>query len=177
METLNERYFQWLCKTVKSAEYKNYSALLRFLFDKEFTYILPEDERRAIDGCRLRNHFLQSIGYSYAMPVELNGPCSVLEMMTSLALRCENDVTGISYSEKDNRPGQFFWFMITNLGLWIFTDAHFKRQEVDSITNRFLNREYESDGTGGLFVIRNHGDLRKVEIWYQAMWYLADKYK
>ena len=176
METLRERYFRWLCETIRSAEYENYSALLRFLYERPFTYILPEDERRAINGAGLRNQFLCSIGYSYAFPGELNVPCSVLEMLVDLAVRCENGVVGLSYSEEDNRPGRFFWFMITNLGLWVFTDSYFDQEAVEKIIKRFLYREYEPDGTGGLFIVSNHGDLRKASIWYQAMWYISNKY-
>ena len=37
----------------------------------------------------------------------------------------------------------------------------------------FLNREYEPNGKGGLFFIRNcKEDLRNVEIWAQLCWYL-----
>ena len=42
-------------------------------------------------------------------------------------------------------------------------------------SSTFLNRQYEADGRGGLFIVRNSRfDLRTVEIWYQAMWYLDE---
>lgn len=72
-----------------------------------------------------------------------------------------------------DRTGQWFWGMIKNLGLGSMTDARFDEEYVESVIERFLNREYEPDGRGGLFRIRNcTEDLRNVEIWYQMCWYL-----
>ena len=63
--------------------------------------------------------------------------------------------------------------MIVNLGLGSMTDNRYEAYVVDDILDRFLDREYEPDGKGGLFTIRGcKHDLRKVEIWYQTCWYL-----
>ena len=44
-----------------------------------------------------------------------------------------------------------------------------------AILERFLRREYEPDGRGGLFTIKSgRHDMRKIEIWYQMMWYLDE---
>lgn len=43
---------------------------------------------------------------------------------------------------------------------------------VDFVITRFLNREYETNGKGGLFTVDKQRDMRKVEIWCQLMWYL-----
>ena len=41
------------------------------------------------------------------------------------------------------------------------------------VIRRFLNRDYERDGKGGLFTIEHcRYDMRDIEIWYQANWYL-----
>ena len=49
----------------------------------------------------------------------------------------------------------------------------FDKQYVTKVIGRFLNREYEPNGKGGLFIINNcNDDLRDVEIWYQLCWYL-----
>ena len=72
-----------------------------------------------------------------------------------------------------NRTGQWFWEMITNLGLGSMTDNHYDRDYVDKVIDRFLNRKYERDGRGGLFTVRNcDKDLRKVEIFFQLCYYL-----
>ena len=101
----------------------------------------------------------------------LYGPCSVLEMMLGLAIRCEEDY--MDNPVKGNRTGQWFWGMVVNLGLGAMDDSKFDKVFVEDAVRRFLNREYEPDGTGGLFKIRNcDRDLRYVEIWWQLCWYL-----
>ena len=53
------------------------------------------------------------------------------------------------------------------------TDDEYDKQVANKIINRFLNRDYGKDGRGGLFTIEGaKRDLRYVEIWSQAMWYL-----
>ena len=53
-------------------------------------------------------------------------------------------------------------------------DLLFDAEFVDDVIARFLNREYEPDGKGGLFTIKNcNHDLRTVEIWRQLSWYLG----
>ena len=63
--------------------------------------------------------------------------------------------------------------MIASLGLNGMSDNHYDEKYVNDVINRFLDREYEPNGKGGLFTIRNcEHDLRDVEIWYQLCWYL-----
>ena len=53
------------------------------------------------------------------------------------------------------------------------TDMNFDPDYVDDIVQRFLNRDFEPDGHGSLFVVRRcKFDLRKVEIWVAMLWYL-----
>ena len=92
-------------------------------------------------------------------------------MMLALAIRCEETI--MDDPKVGNRTKQWFWGMVTNLGLGSMTDDRFDRRFVDDVVERFLDRRYEPDGTGGLFTVRNcRYDLRKVEIWYQVCWYL-----
>ena len=52
-------------------------------------------------------------------------------------------------------------------------DSRFEKRFVDEKIERFLKREYKSNGDGGLFTVKKcKCDLRKVEIWYQMCWYL-----
>ena len=63
--------------------------------------------------------------------------------------------------------------MINNLGLGDMIDSRFDEFYVEETIDIFLNREYQSNGKGGLFTIKNCDyDLREVEIWYQLCWYL-----
>lgn len=76
-------------------------------------------------------------------------------------------------TQMGDRAGQWFWGMVHSLGLSPMIDPKFDRQFVDDVITRFLNREYEPDGNGGLFTIRHCAhDLRTVEIWWQLSWYL-----
>ena len=53
------------------------------------------------------------------------------------------------------------------------SDARFDRDRVEYVIAKFLNRDYEADGRGGLFRIRNcKYDLRNVEIWTQMLYFL-----
>ena len=101
-----------------------------------------------------------------------NRPCSVLEMMVALAIKIEEQI--MDDPDIGNRTGLWFWKMIENLGLKNMRDAVIDTDYVEKIIFRFLDRNYQRDGSGGLFIVHGHGDLRNVEIWYQMLWYLND---
>lgn len=175
-EIINE-YFEWLCEVVckrKGIKRASYKKLLVYLHDTEFIYTIPDDRNRAEDGADLRHRFVMTVGYmnmyKQAMDI-LDGPCSILEMMVALAIHCEENI--MDDPNMGDRTGQWFWNMVISLGLGPFVDAKFDRRLVDDIINRFLDREYEPDGRGGLFTIRHcTRDLRTVAIWHQLCWYL-----
>ena len=163
-------YEQWLCDIVcKDLFSKNisYDLLLSYLSHREFTVIIPKDLNRAKDGIDLRLRY-QTITGEYPNPDE---PCSVLEMMVALAIRCEESI--MDNPAYGDRTAQWFWSMIKNLGLYSMTNNRFNIVYVSAVIDRFLDRAYEPDGEGGLFKIPNcKYDLRDVEIWYQLCWYL-----
>jgi hypothetical protein len=133
------------------------------------------DENRAGDGRDLRYRFAYEMGYATADIRAFldDGPCSVLEMMTALAARCEEHIMGDP--DIGNRISRWFWAMIQNLGLSSMDDEHFDEGFTDRTLARFLAREYGSDGEGGLFMVKNAGkDMRGIEIWYQMMMYLNE---
>lgn len=169
---INE-YFEWLYDIVCSGRYSkniSYRKLLSYLHSITFSYSIPNDENRAKDGISLRYRYSLLQGYS-DVPKCLDGPCSILEMIVALAIRCEENI--MDDPKVGNRTGQWFWGMINNLGLGFATNEKFDRHLVDEIVDRFLNREYDPDGKGGLFRIKHcKRDLRTVEIWYQLCWYL-----
>ena len=173
-EECNDLYFKWLYGLVyKDTRILSYHKLLRYLFDREFTYLLPMDGNRYEDGINLRYSFgdeEQIDPRIIASLIDIN-PCSVLEMMIALAIRCEEHI--MDDPDYGNRTGQWFWNMINNLGLGNMNDRRFDYRVVKNIIDIFLNREYSRDGEGGLFVIHDSQyDLRNVDIWYQMMWYL-----
>lgn len=165
---INNEYFEWMYDLVgglNGSRVTSYRRLLMTLHATEFVYSIRMDENRAEDGVDLRRRF------SILNADILDGPCSILEMMIALAIRCEESI--MDDTSKGDRTGQWFWGMINNLGLSGMTDANFDRKYVKFCISRFLDRNYDPDGRGGLFRIRNCDiDLRNVEIWHQLCWYL-----
>ena len=173
---LRRAYFKWLSRIVCGRRYSkgvSYQKLLKHLYNTEFRYLLPRDEDRAKDGVDLRYRFAEEQGYNddWVMDI-LHEPCSVLELMVSLAIDCEEGI--MDDSEVGDRTGQWFWGMVVNLGLGSMIDSRYDADVADDILDRFMDRQYAPDGRGGLFTIRGcKHDLRDVEIWYQTCWYLG----
>lgn len=172
-DEVTNRYFDWLCDLVsghRRPPASSYDKLLMHLHTIEFRYLLPMDRNRAMDGMDMRWRFACDNGWRH-VPDCLDGPCSVLEMMVALAVHCEEDI--MDNPMIGNRTGQWFWDMVVNLGLGGMTDIRFDVAFVDDVIERFLNREYEPDGRGGLFTVRHcNRDLRHMEIQHQQYWYL-----
>lgn len=175
---LHKEYFEWMYQLVCNEKYTkrlSYRKLLTHLHDMDFTYIIGMDGNRAEDGIDLRYRFgyeRQHNGPMIATYLD-DRPCSVLEMLTALAIRCEEHI--MDDPDIGDRTGQWFWSMISNLGLSSLNDASFDSIFLNQVITRFLNREYERNGEGGLFTVNNSKyDLRTVEIWYQMCWYLDD---
>ena len=168
------QYFLWLCSIVLDMnEPVTYNELMIYLYEKPFRYILKKDLNRAKDGEDLRLEFVHPVEGRQAHYLEK--PCSMLEMLVALAVRCEKTI--MADPRYGDRTKQWFWGMVKNLGLSSMNDTRFDYDKVDGIVERFLNRKYEPDGTGGLFHIRDcDKDLRKVEIWNQLCWYLDYRY-
>lgn len=137
----------------------------------DFRWSVRGDKNRASDGLDLRADYYDVSG-DYA---DKDGPCSILEMMIALAKRCENEL--MYDPEKGDRTELWFWIMIDNLGLENMDDYAYDEEYCDFVLNRFLDREYESDGYNGPFFI--HGfdkDMRKLELWYQLNFYLENNF-
>lgn len=171
---VEDRYFEWLYDVACGNRYSrntSFRKLLMQLHGTEFTYSMVRDGNRAEDGMDLRYRFAYECKDIVDAERYLSGPCSVLEMMVALSKRTEETI--MDDPRVGDRTGQWFWGMIANLGLGSMTDDNYDRRYVEDVVTRFLRREYEPDGRGGLFTIRNRNkDLRHVEIWYQLCWYL-----
>lgn len=168
---VREQYFNWMYDMVFTKRAPLYIRLLRYLNSQEFTYNIRLDGNRADDGLYLRYRFKQE-NHLRAVDVDryLTGKCSVLEMMVALCLRIEEDI--MDDPVKGNRIHKWFHVMLKSLGLLDMDDAYFDERYTDKVITRFLNREYEPNGAGGLFRIKDCPyDLRSVEIWYQMCWY------
>lgn len=174
---LNNLYFEWMyqfvCDDLPYSKKQSYRKLLFRLHDIEFDYSIPMDGNRAEDGINLRYRFGDEKSIHQAMIASYldDKPCSVLEMLIALAIRCEEHI--MDDPDIGNRTGQWFGGMIDNLGLGSMYDENFDRDYVDEKIGIFLNRDYERNGKGGLFTVKHcKYDLRTVEIWYQMCWYL-----
>lgn len=167
-------YFDWLYKTAckdRFSEEISYRKLFMALHNKVFRYSILNDGNRAEDGIDLRRRFAYEYEIMDDADEYLTEPCSVLEMILALSIRCEENI--MDDPNFGDRTSQWFWGMISNLGLGSMTDDNFNKKFVNDILECFLDRNYEPDGKGGLFRIRNClYDLRTVEIWVQLCWYL-----
>jgi len=173
---VENEYFEWLYNYVckyKANSSISYRKLFALLHDTEFIFSIPNDVNRAIDGIDLRYRFFLELEEREGGPVPhcIDGPCSVLEMIIALAIRCEETI--MDDPRFGDRTTQWFWRMMSNLGLNLMTDDIFDRDLVKEKIDIFLNRQYEPNGKGGLFYIHDcTEDLRNVEIWAQLCWYL-----
>lgn len=166
-------YFEWLWNFTKCRGHSQNRKIITLLHNIEFRYSIPMDANREEDGIDLRYRFITEVGipknyqevYGY-----LDGPCSVLEMMIALAIRCEESI--MDDPDIGDRTSEWFWLMMKNLGLDYMSDRKFDRGIAEEKISIFLDRKYKRNGEGGLFVVNGRRDLRKVEIWYQMCWYL-----
>jgi hypothetical protein len=175
-DELIDQYFDWMYQLVVDDRYSNksYRKLFVRLYDTEFTYTIPMDGNRAEDGIDLRYRFGREQLYSDAMVASCldDRPCSILEMMIALAIRCEEHI--MDDPDAGDRTGQWFWSMLVSLGLGSMDDRKFDRYFVDQTLERFLERGYGRNGEGGLFTVDNGRDMRNTEIWYQMNYYLRE---
>ena len=166
-------YFDWMYNLVCRNRYSkdiSFKKLFSYLNDTKFTYSIRMDLNRAKDGTELRRRYANEFKIANIYD-RICGPCSVLEMMIALAIRCEETI--MDDENFGDRTDQWFWDMMKNLGLGHMDDDEFDEEYVSDVVTRFLNRDYEPDGRGGLFFVRNCDiDLRDVEIWIQMLWYL-----
>lgn len=170
-------YFEWLTEFAynKDTFTVSYSKLFKKLFETEYRY-QSIDKNRALDGIYLR--------YRYSDTEYLNDaavdkefdtfPCSVLECLIGLSLRCEEDIMG--NDNLGDRTGMWFWEMLNNIGLASYTDNNYNEEAVDICLNRFMNREYGPNEEYCAFRIDidNLEELRNMALWYQMQQHIID---
>lgn len=176
--SLHREYFHWLCDHIGGegvSKELSYHKLLESLYLTPFRYTIARDKNRAADGEDMRFRFACDHGIDLrVVEAEFLGKrCSVLEMMIALAVRCEENI--MDDPCMGDRTGQWFWGMVVNLGLGSMTDVNFDDLYFSMVIERFLDRDYEPNGKGGLFTVRHcDRDLRNAEIWHQLCWYLNE---
>lgn len=178
-DELKYKYLKWMTRLVSDESiYPNglFNNLISHLHNIEFRYILERDANRTQDGIDLRYRFAYENDIDPFLIDEylLSDHCSVLEMMIALANRCEESI--MDNPSMGNRQSKWFRAMVYSLGLSSMHDYEFFDSEfVDEKINKFMNRDYKTNGSGGLFTVKNPPrDMRDVEIWYQMCWYIDD---
>lgn len=181
-DQIKQEYFRWISNLVfNDHDTKNltYNKLFTLLHSIDFYYDIYMDHNRSLDGVDLRDKFRYYNNYDINVIEQALGfsePCSVLEMMIALACRIEEQIMDDDYHYGD-RTSQWFWNMIVSLGLHGMSDINFNEGAARNIIDNFLNHRYKPNGQGGLFTLYNcKYDLRKEEIWTQAMWYLTENF-
>lgn len=158
-----EVYLGWLGSQINCPEGKTYNHLLVILLQKEFVWLVPNDDNRIADGLEIRQEFTNETGIVY------QEPCSVLEVILGLARRLEFMAGG--------EAAGWAWQLICNLELHKLSDPIGPRKAIkaEEILERLIWRNYEPDGTGGFFPLAwPDDDQTKVEIWYQLAFYVEE---
>jgi len=175
---INQDYFEWLCEKIHVDQGdRSYWILMKDLHSKIFIPFVPHDENRAFDGLELREDYMRDIWYPKYEEVE--GDCTVLEMLVGLAKRIDFETTDPYTNDTSDKTVYWFWEMIDNLGLIKFDDDSYVElggfHYVTKIIDSFVKRKYRRNGCGGLFPLeKSNKDQRKIEIWYQMSAYLNE---
>lgn len=149
MERVVNEYFNWLLSfVVDQREQRLYSELLANLYNTEFHWTINLDENRASWGIALRDRFLDGESEGLWGRDILTGPCNMLELMVSLSLQIDNVLYDDAYGERYNK---WFWYMINSLGINTNNDS-FDEGIFNKKMDIFMNREFEPDGFGSLFL-------------------------
>lgn len=174
MENFANAYRNWLLDTMHA---DGYSILFDILYDTEFTWKLPEDERRASAGRYLRERF-EAMEHLSCRDEWTEWPCSFLEMLVALAYSMESILYNPEYGESTYI---WFWTLMENLGLAALDDDMMlgspqkQYRYVDAVCRQVCERTYDRYGHGGLFPLNSSPeDQRKVEIWFQMQSYILE---
>lgn len=173
--TLDDLYLEWLYENfIGSITNKNpnstYWKLAHQLYTMPFTHHIRDDKNRAEDGKSLQDSFFEARNIQ---DVEINWQwreASVLEVLIGLAVRAA--------FETGEEPGNWFWKFLRHLDLHSYNDRVYSRiveEEVDAIVRRWLDREYDKNGVGGIFPLKNaRQDQTQINLWYQLQAYLLE---
>lgn len=178
--TIKQEYDNWIVSLATDwcSNFGKYGRLMEFLHSVPFysTIQVPLDRNRGADGKDLRLRFVDSTteyNYNHAYLYLMDYEPTMLEVMVALAIRCEENI--MRDNDVGDRSYEWFYGMLCSSGLDACYDSVFNEDVALEIVNRILERKYSRNGKGGLFTLSNPPkDLRKVEIWYQLLWYLDE---
>lgn len=167
-QLLGVSYFEWLYDQVFIVRDQNspvsYLGACSIMNNMRFRALVPHDENRIADCAEFRNRFMNEFAPDPLEAVNILTPdASIFEVLVGLAFRA-SFMIGI-------RPEEFFYKLLSNLGLQVFSDSYYTPQagrRIKRILERFNNRQYGASGLGGLFPLAHpDADQRQIELWYQ----------
>lgn len=171
--TLNDAYLEWLTGQIKNTHRqrrsRTYWDLMVLLHNKEFVWLVQNDDNRVQDGLDLRSEFQTTVLGTDAWLDFWDYGCSVLEVIIALSRRLAFTI--------DSSPELWAWNLIDNLHLGSMHDPLSRKKQivVDDILENLIWRTYEPDGTGGFFPLAfPKEDQTKIEIWYQMHSYIDE---
>lgn len=171
-QPLSEDYLRWLGTQIRGEEDghpgRTYDGLLDIMHEKEFVWLIPNDDNRVADGLSLRVEFCRKYGFSTDSLNDV-GPGSFLEVLIGLSRR-------LSFAAGGNALG-WAWVLMNNLALHRITDpvGRSKAHRAHDILDTCIWRSYSHDGVGGFFPLRRPTENQcQVEIWYQMAAYLDE---
>lgn len=166
-DPFDPRYLSWLRNQIAvPVGNRTYLQLFSELHNKEFVWLVPNDDNRLQDGLELRGEFFQVYGEDIG-----EEGASVLEVLIALSRR-------LAFTA-DGDPEVWAWRLIQNLELDKFWDplkSASKLQDLDNRLEALIWRTYHSDGQGGFFPLAwPEEDQRKVELWYQMNAFIEEQ--
>lgn len=176
--TNSNEYLEWVydCATNDEEIKEKYRDLFDYLRTIPFRYsnCCPLDENLLGYAKNLKYDFAYYHGIPYK-DVE-NGEyddSSVFVVLFALAEHCRD------HTDQNVPISYWFSLFIYNLGLMGQTAPYkIDYEYVNERVNKFLDRQYEPDGYGGIFYVPEcETDMRVTPIWYQFQTYLIYKYR
>jgi hypothetical protein len=175
-KTTYAEYFNYLCKIVCPPSLNGvYTDFMHDLDAIKFVSLVANDDNRSMDAIKLRETFQDEtkIMLDYN---DYHKVTSILEVFIALAQRMEFT---LSQNDGTDRTGKWFWLFVKNLKLRVYrtNDSNIPRMQKtnNDILQRFLYREYDRNGNGGIFPLEHtKRDQRTVELWYQMQAYIDE---
>jgi len=172
-EGVFREYFGYLCSLVGSPDIViSRENLLETLFRTKFVTIIPYDDNRIEDGRNIREEFADLTGTE----VSPYFPGTVLEVLIGISRRLNFILYDFSGGDKTQ---DLFWKLIENLDLILVERNESDTERNKEIIDRFITREYDFNGRGGIFPLyrRPKEDQRKIELWYQMANWVNENYQ
>lgn len=161
----------WLSSQINFRRKGDYSDLLDQMHEKEFVWIVANDDNRMQDGLDLRREYFNLRHVKHYVDVDVLGYVSVLEVLIGLSRRL---------SFQTSTPAEDWAYeLLRNLELHDKTGhlGHRRAAQVDDMLEALIYRTYDKTGQGGFFPLAwPTRDQRKVEIWYQMAAYLNEQH-